>query len=91
MEQTIDPQDRNYKELLENAPFPVLVTRIRDGKFVYGNQRAKEDLGFQGEEGIGLDAGDFYENPEDRVRFLTLLKQQGVVRDFEVRVKNYSG
>ncbi len=83
--------EKNLKTILENAPFPLLISRVRDGSMRYGNKRAQEVFGFRLEDGIGINAADFYKNPDDRRRFLAALKKQGRVIDQEVEVFDWNG
>ena len=73
-----------YRNLLENAPFPVIIARVRDGSLRYGNLRAKAQFGFVGNEGVGLPTADFYDNPDERDLFMANLKRHGVVYDQEL-------
>ncbi len=75
-----------FKQLIENAPFPVVLVSASTGCFIYGNQRSKVQFGFTGDEGIGLPVEDFYANPGDRQVFLAKLRQNGFVYDFELEM-----
>jgi PAS domain S-box-containing protein len=83
--------EMNLKTILENAPFPLLISRVRDGSMRYGNKRAQEVFGFRLEEGVGTNAADFYKNPDDRRRFLAALGKHGRVIDQEVEVFDWNG
>jgi diguanylate cyclase (GGDEF)-like protein/hemerythrin-like metal-binding protein/PAS domain S-box-containing protein len=78
-----------YQELIENAPFPIILVSVANGSFLYGNRRAKDQFGFQGDEGVGLPTADFYVNTHDREHFLTQLKTKGYIYDFEVQLYTY--
>lgn len=78
-----------YQELIENAPFPIIVVSVANGSFLYGNQRAKDQFGFKGNEGIGLPTADFYVNAKDREYFLNQLSAKGYIYDFEVQLYTY--
>lgn len=78
-----------YNELIENAPFPIIISNAKNGKLLYGNKRAKVQFGFSGDEGIGLQTSEFYVNSYDRDYFLSELNKNGHVYDFEVELYNY--
>lgn len=82
-------EDR-YRKLFENAPFPVLITRITDGKLLYMNQSTKNQLGFSGDEGTVI-ATQYYTNSSDRNLLISKLKKDGMVRDLELRMFNFKG
>ena len=81
--------EMRLKTLLENAPFPILIVSVADGKMRYGNLRAKENYNFTGDEGIGLSASEFYVNLSDREFVLSELKKNGRLNDHEIRLFNW--
>jgi len=78
-----------YNDLIENAPFPIIISNAKNGKLMYGNKRAKNQFGFSGDEGVGLQTADFYVNLKDRDFFLSEMSSKGHVYDFEVQLYNY--
>lgn len=89
--QELAESEQRFRSLLENSPFPVIIARARDGALLYGNAQAKLRFAFSGSEGVGLEAAKFYQNPEDRQRFLTTLGQQGFVQDWEIPMLDLQG
>ncbi|HEY9050181.1 MAG TPA: diguanylate cyclase, partial [Gammaproteobacteria bacterium] len=84
--QALIESESRYKSLLENAPFPVVLTRIRDGILRYGNHRAEIRFGLKREQGIGMPAHRFYLDPDERQNFLEHLLRYGSVYDREIRM-----
>ena len=80
-----------YRSLLELAPFPAVLTRVRDGILLYGNHRAEIQYGISRENGIGQPAERFYEDRSQRERFLEPLQKTGKVNDLEVRMRTADG
>lgn len=78
-----------YHDLIENAPFPIVIARVSDQTLRYGNKRAMEQFGFTSNEGVGLSTLDFYVNPIDRDEFMGKLMKQGYVYDFEIELYDY--
>ncbi|NCC75581.1 MAG: response regulator [Clostridia bacterium] len=79
-----------FRSLLEHAPFPIIIVRIKDGTMRYGNLRAQDQLGFAREQGIGLLSSEFYKYPADRTVFLDLFKRQGHVYDYELQLLDWA-
>lgn len=78
-----------YNELIENAPFPIIISNAKNGQLIYGNKRAKVQFGLSGDEGIGQQTADYYVNKKDREFFLAELTKNGFIYDFEVELYNY--
>ncbi len=83
--------EARYRSLLEMAPFPAVLTRVRDGILVYGNHRAEIQYGIKREAGIGQAADRFYEDPAERARFVEAIRQRGQVNDLELRMRSADG
>lgn len=81
--------EARFRNMMEQAPYPTILVRISDGTFIYANNRAKKQLGFEGNQGIGMFAGEFYGNPKDRERLLSDLMKYGTVTDREMILLNY--
>lgn len=89
MLQELKESEIRFKNLLENAPFPVVITRIRDGVFLYANKRAKSQLNFNEDRLFGLLSKQYYCIPSDRDKMLGILMDKGEIYDFEVRLYDY--
>ncbi len=90
-EQALRDSEARYRSLLELAPFPAVLTRVRDGILLYGNHRAEIQYGISRENGIGQPAERFYEDSSQRERFLEPLQKTGKVNDLEVRMRTADG
>ncbi len=90
-EQALQESEARYRSLLEMAPFPAVLSRLRDGILLYGNHRAEIQYGMRREQGIGQPADRFYQNPAQRDRFIELLQKDGHVDDLEVRMLRMDG
>ncbi|MBF0528572.1 MAG: PAS domain S-box protein, partial [Deltaproteobacteria bacterium] len=80
-----------FRDLLENAPFPIIIARMRDGIMRYANRRSEMKFHFKREHGIGLSANQFYQDPAERGRFLETLRRDVNVADQEMRLLNWQG
>lgn len=86
MEDALRLNETRYRTLLETAPFPVVISRLRDGVLRYGNRRAETQFGISREEGIGQLARDFYADTVARDRFLERLLRETTIVDQELRL-----
>jgi PAS domain S-box-containing protein len=83
--------EERYRSLMETAPFPVVVTRASDNLVQYVNARGEMILKLPRESILGRRAVDFYEDPSHRDNMLGQLQSQGLVRDFELRLRDAEG
>ncbi|WP_445504760.1 PAS-domain containing protein [Microvirga sp. G4-2] len=83
--------EQRQRRLLELAPFPLVVTRMSDGRILYANARTAEAIGLKPEELRGTPAPNYYANPADRERILKILSQEGRVQDVEVLLQRHDG
>ena len=77
-------------DIIEHAPFPVIVASVQNETLVYGNQRSQSKFGFKNNEGVGLSTKAFYVNLKDREVFLKQLKDKGFVYDFETQLYDFN-
>lgn len=91
MEDALRLNETRYRTLLETAPFPIIITRLRDGVLRYGNRRAETQFGISRESGIGQFARDFYADTVERDRFLARLLRETTVADQELRLCDAEG
>lgn len=83
-------RESQYQDLIENAPFPVIISSVKEGRITYINKRARAHFGVANNEGIGLLTSDFYVYANDRDIVLEHLKNQRYIYDFEVELYNYN-
>jgi PAS domain S-box-containing protein len=83
--------DEMLRTIVETAPTPVIITRIKDGSIVYCNEHLGRLAGYVPEEIIGMKAEEFYNDPDERDILMKMLKDEGAVRNYEVQFKNSSG
>jgi PAS domain S-box-containing protein len=77
--------------LVEVAPVPYIVSRLPDGEILYANRHLGQLVGLRADELRGRNVVDFYYDIEDRKKVLDLLRDQGFVKDLEVRIKRADG
>jgi len=77
-----------YNNLIEKAPFPILLIDAQTKNLVYGNKRALAQFGIS-EETLAF-SEDFYVNKADRTTFHERMKRDGHIYDFEVELFDLS-
>lgn len=79
--------ERQYRELAENAPFPVAISELNTGKVIFANRRA--DTLFAGTAAglVGQPIDDLFDDPADCDRLLDELGAGRSVTDLEVRLR----
>lgn len=90
-EQNLRALETRYRLLVENAPFPIVISRLEDGEILYLNPQAAKKYEISQHHAVGRSALNFYQNPEDRAKLATLLDQQGFVQNFEVQLITAGG
>jgi len=86
----LETSEKRFRTLLENTPFPIIISRIRDGVLVFGNKTAKKRLNFDNDQGIGIPAVNFYKNENDRDAFVGEIRKNGSVIDFEIELFDFN-
>jgi PAS domain S-box-containing protein len=80
-----------YEDLFHALPDMVLLT-TPSGDLLEINKTGVETLGYSGkDEVLRLPVAQHYANPKDRLRLLSLLGENGVVKDFETRLVGKDG
>ncbi len=79
--------EQRLREIVEANPLPMTITMIGDGRVVYANQRAAEMVRTPLSELLGMRSLDFYADPADRDRMVSLLRNRGFVDALEVRFR----
>lgn len=90
-EKMILESERNFKNLMEEAPYPILVVSAKNGKLLYGNQRTFEKIDFDHAEAVGSDMKELFLDSLTRQEFLAILRKEGSVSDFEMSLMNTQG
>ena len=72
--------------LLEKAPFPVLISRIRDGHIRYCNPHFAKLLDMDREEMLNCPITGFYRDPSLRDTIVAQISSQGSIADQEMQV-----
>ncbi|MBI5550967.1 MAG: PAS domain S-box protein [Desulfobacterales bacterium] len=87
-QQALEQSELLYRTLMDAAPENIVLTRLVDGKIVHANPAFYQRSGWGPEECLGRTTLELniYVNPQDRDRFVALLKRDGRVEGFQVPV-----
>ncbi|NPV56645.1 MAG: PAS domain S-box protein [Anaerolineae bacterium] len=91
VEDTILASEKRYRQLLDGAPFPIVITSLHDNAVLYYNQQASQLFDEAPGSAIGNPAPAYYVNPAHRKELVTELQRSGVVSNFEVEYKTGRG
>ena len=82
----LQKSEERFRNIVELAPVPVIVTRLSDSHILFYNQPALKLFGLNPSELGNLSALDFYRHPEDRQNLLKKLESQGELHGLELEV-----
>ena len=85
--------EARFSTIFHASPIPIMMVRAADSKFVDVNEAFENLSGYGRAEVIGYAAPDLnhWADPDDLRQMEMTLRQQGTVRDFEVRLRSKSG
>ncbi len=92
-ENALKESETRFRTVFQTHPDSVIIARLSDGNIVDINDNSLSLLGYTREEMIGastLDLGLWVE-PEQRQRYLDLLRRQGFVENYEIAVRTKTG
>jgi PAS domain S-box-containing protein len=83
--------EKQYRELADRAPFPVTISDVETGRFLFANRLAGLMLKAGPEELTRREAVEFYADGELRTSLLERLEREGGVSDEELCLKDSEG
>jgi len=87
----LEQSEQRFKVITESAPVAIGVVSRPEGTILFTNGVFRTLFGYATDELTGRKAPDLYEDATDRERLLTVLREEGSVKDFEVRLKRKDG
>ena len=90
-EQAIQESEQRLRVIAEAAPMAVAIVTFDDGIIRYANQRFSEMFELEGSSALGLQAKNFYADPQHRERFIDALTEHGHVESMEMLLKRAGG
>jgi PAS domain S-box-containing protein len=83
--------EARFRAIVEASPTPLLLSRLEDGVVLYANERLEALIGVEPGSLAGRRTPDFYYDPSDRPQIIGAVREQGYIRDFELRIKRADG
>ena len=85
--------EERFQKAFNANPEPITIATVAEGRYIDVNESFLRVTGYEREEVIGRTSLElkFWEPPDDRARFLEILKKQGSVRGLEIAFLTKSG
>ncbi len=82
-----------FSKAFHFSPDAIVISTLRDGRFIDVNESLLRTTGYRRAEVIGRTSKElsFWPKPEERTRFVRMLRKQGFVRDLEVKFRMKQG
>lgn len=92
-EEALRKSEERFSKAFNASPQLMAITTLEGGYYIDVNERFQSLIGYKGEELIGRSAEELniWANPEERKSFIKNLKEQGMVRNLEFKMRNISG
>jgi len=92
-EELVERSEEKFARAFRSSPVGLVVTRLRDGRFIEANEAAASFIGYTTEQLIGQTTLNLELWPDlvERSRLIELLSQHGSVRDQEVGFRTKQG
>ncbi len=87
----IKESEKNFKAMLDNAPFPVLITDYTTSEVLFINRAAAESVGESKTSLMHAKAADYWTDQLDRDFYVEEITKKGYIDNYEVRFKRKDG
>jgi PAS domain S-box-containing protein len=86
-EEALKQEQEWTQTILESITVPMIISRVPDGVILYANDPHSRFFSIPREKLIGQPTRNFFEEPAERDKYVALLRSQGAVDDYEVRIR----
>ena len=90
-EEALRESEARYRAIVDAAPIPLAISRLSDGLILHANAHLGPLFGLAPDEAVGRRTPDFYYDRAEREALLALVRQDGYVRDYELRSRKADG
>ena len=89
----LEKSEEKFRKVFKTSPDSVTISRVKDGKYIETNESFTAISGYTQEEAIGKTSFelDIWADKEDRKQLVEILKEKGLVKNFETRFRKKSG
>ena len=93
IENMLRESEEKFSKTFNNAPIMLAISTVKDGKFIDVNTSFLDKLGYNREEILGMTSDDLnlFVNYEQREKIIQLTKDNGYVRNFEMKARCKTG
>jgi diguanylate cyclase (GGDEF)-like protein/PAS domain S-box-containing protein len=91
IEKELTVLEKRYRNLVENAPFPIIISRIPSGEITYVNPKAHSQFEMVPAQNFHSFTKDFYVNLSDRDHILEQLSTEQSISNYELQLKTIRG
>jgi PAS domain S-box-containing protein len=89
--QTMRNSEALFRAIAESTPILMILSQEPNGTITYANSVSSQRLGGGDQRLEGRSLAEFVQRPEDAADLQQRLAQQGQVRDYELRLRDYRG
>ena len=86
-EEALRESEERFRTIANTVPVLVCVTRLSDSIVMFTNEVNNRAFGVRSEDVVGSKGPDYYCDPADRVKMIDLLREQGFVDNYILKVK----
>ncbi len=90
-EAALRESEERFRAIAQATPVPIMISRYSDGVMLYANPAIAVMIGLTTDKIVGRKINDFYDDYGESAKVLALLKQEGFVSDYEMRIKQIDG
>jgi PAS domain S-box-containing protein len=87
----LDLHKQDFRAVIDAAPVPMAISRVKDGEIVFVNPRIEKFLGIPASQVIGRSTAEFYKQPEDREAMLEIIERDGRLDDMRIGIMTGDG
>ncbi|MBN1294871.1 MAG: PAS domain S-box protein [Candidatus Latescibacteria bacterium] len=92
VENALKESEERFRAIFENAPYPIVITSLKDGKYVDANKAFLDTRGISREELLGYTHEDFaLINDNEITDIMNELNEKGVIKNREATIVNKDG
>jgi PAS domain S-box-containing protein len=92
-EEALRISEEKFSKAFRSSPQSIVISSLEEGRYIEVNDTFLTMTGYKREEIIGRTSLEIniWPSPEDRKRFMSLLEERGVVRNFETNYRHITG
>jgi PAS domain S-box-containing protein len=90
-EEALKSEQGRLRMIVDSVPLALVISKIEEAVVISANQAAHQMFGFGQDEMTGRSSSEFYDDPEARPTFIGILREKGVVAEFEAMMRRRDG